>query len=220
MNNKGFIATSLLYSFFLLFCALILAYAASLAHNSLLLNKEIDRINEDLHSNKVLSSSKVGEYFRLNLCISEDKRDFFESEDTLDYIYIGNSGSNSILISKEINYKVSNLVFLNLFLNDIRVVNGSNVYVSRSMSYDDYNMISSNSSLLSNDTYYLIANNPSSYYSGSYYYNSSSKSLVGYSDDVSVYLRLAFDIDSSTRIIGGSGTVASPYILEGGASSC
>ena len=47
MNKKGFIATSLLYSFFLLFCALILVFIGNMAQKSLLLNKEIDQINED-----------------------------------------------------------------------------------------------------------------------------------------------------------------------------
>lgn len=220
MNKKGFIATSLLYSFFLLFCALILAYAASLAHNALLLNKEVDKINEDLHANKILSNSKIGEYFRLNLCISSDKKEYFENEDTLDYIFIGNRDSNSILISKEINYKVSNLELLNLFLQDIKVINGSNTYTSRSMSNDDYNMINTNNDILNNNTYYLIANNPLNYYTGSYYYNSSTKSLIEYNTSEAIYLRLAFDIESSTRITGGNGTIANPYILEGGASSC
>lgn len=220
MNNKGFIATSLLYSFFLLFCAIILAYAASLAHNSLLLNKEVDMINDDLHTNKILSNTKVGEYFRLNLCISEDKKAFFESVDTLNYIYIGNRNGNSTLISNEINYKVSNLELLNLFLNDIYVKNGLMTYISRSMSYDDYNMIKTNYDILNNDNYYLIANNPSNYYSGSYYYDSSSKTLKNYSTSTTIYLRLSFDILPNTRIIGGNGTLSSPYILEGGAVSC
>ena len=39
MNKKGFIATSLLYSFFLLFCALILVFIGNMAQKSLLLNK-------------------------------------------------------------------------------------------------------------------------------------------------------------------------------------
>ena len=64
MNKKGFIATSLLYSFFLLFCALILVFIGNMAQKSILLNKEIDQINEDLHSIKYLKDAKIGSYFR------------------------------------------------------------------------------------------------------------------------------------------------------------
>ena len=64
MNKKGFIATSLLYSFFLLFCAIILSFVGNLGHNTVLLNKAIDKINEDIHTTKYIYNVKVGDYFR------------------------------------------------------------------------------------------------------------------------------------------------------------
>ena len=83
MNKSGFIATSLLYSFFLLFCALILVFAINIGHNSILLNKEKDKINEDIHSNKRIMHAEVGSYFRLNVCVDKDKRNWFNSADTM-----------------------------------------------------------------------------------------------------------------------------------------
>ena len=50
MNKKGFIATSLIYSFFLVFCATLASYVAINIHNKMLLNRVTDQIREDLNS--------------------------------------------------------------------------------------------------------------------------------------------------------------------------
>ena len=108
MNKNGFIATSLLYSFFLLFCALILVFIGNMAQKSLLLNKEIDQINEDLHSIKYLKDAKIGSYFRLNVCVSSS---YFNQADTLDYIIFDNGTTNennmASLISKNYSFKLN-----------------------------------------------------------------------------------------------------------------
>ena len=64
MKKNGFIATSLLYSFFLIFCALLLTLVASYAHNRLLLNNLINNTKLELSdiNNRSASKLKVGDY--------------------------------------------------------------------------------------------------------------------------------------------------------------
>ena len=67
MNKKGFIATSLIYSFFLVFCATLASYVAINIHNKMLLNKVTDQIREDLNSTKYVTDMPVGSYVKFNV---------------------------------------------------------------------------------------------------------------------------------------------------------
>ena len=89
MNKKGFIATSILYSFFIVFCAMLLTYIGVLGHNSILVNKEKDLINEELHSMIYLSDAKDGDYFRLNV---NSNSSVFNSGDTINYFLVKYGG--------------------------------------------------------------------------------------------------------------------------------
>lgn len=240
MKNNGFIATSLLYSFFLLFCALILSFAASIGHNTILLNKEIDKINEDIHSNKQIKDAEIGSYFRLNVCITNDKKDFFNSSDTIDYIlfnkeYVGDSSDTyGQFISKNYLYKLNSLELLNQILNSIYIQNKKAQIFSRSMTEADFNTINDlndtnlKNKILTGDfisgSKYLLANNSDNYYSGSKVFDISTNSIDNIKDsDISsdaTFVRLAFEFKITTIIIGGDGTLSNPYILEGGASEC
>ena len=132
MNKKGFIATSLLYSFFLLFCALILVFIGNMAQKSILLNKEIDQINEDLHSIKYLKNAKIGSYFRLNVCVSSS---YFNQADTLDYIIFDNGTTNennmASLISKNYSFKLNSLELINNILDISRIESGKEMVDSK-----------------------------------------------------------------------------------------
>lgn len=244
MNKSGFIATSLLYSFFLLFCALILMFAINIGHNSILLNKEKNKVNEDIHSNKRIMHAEVGSYFRLNVCINKDKRELFNSADTMDYILFQNNDNGfGHLVAKNLSYKLNSLELLNEILNLVYVKNGQEKIISRSMSESDYNTIVSEKEgekldeniqkiILNSDfdnnkdelVKYLLANNKNNYYSGSKVYNvylQQPEEITN--DDITkgiIFVRLVFDINSLTKIIGGDGTLSNPYVLEGGASSC
>ncbi len=62
MNNKGFIATSLIYSFFLVFVAVISTIIATYAHNRILINNINDGIVDDLNTsiaNKYISLENI-----------------------------------------------------------------------------------------------------------------------------------------------------------------
>ena len=241
MNKKGFIATSLLYSFFLLFCALILVFIGNMAQKSLLLNKEIDQINEDLHSIKYLKDAKIGSYFRLNVCVSSS---YFNNPDTLDYIIFDNGTTTennmASLISKNYSFKLNSLELINNILSYISVKQGENTIESRSMTINDYEQKISKIedekvrklliySDFNYDTMYLLATDKNNYT------NSVIKIIENIdkntiptiqkfnNDDINnekVFVRLVFDIHNETMIIGGDGTSTNPFILKGGATPC
>lgn len=242
MNKKGFIATSLLYSFFLLFCALILVFIGNMAQKSLLLNKEIDQINEDLHSIKYLKDAKIGSYFRLNVCVSSS---YFNQADTLDYIIFDNGTTDenkmASLISKNYSFKLNSLELINNILGYISVKQGKNTIESRSMTINDYEQKISKIedekvrklliySDFNYDTMYLLATDKKNYTNSKVIEikeNIDKNTIPAIQDlnnnDINnekVFVRLVFDIHNETMIIGGDGTRTNPFILKGGATSC
>lgn len=242
MNKKGFIATSLLYSFFLLFCALILVFIGNMAQKSLLLNKEIDQINEDLHSIKYLKNAKIGSYFRLNVCVSSS---YFNQADTLDYIIFDNGTTDknnmASLISKNYSFKLNSLELINNILGYISVKQGVNTIESRSMTINDYEQKISKIedekvkklliySDFNYDTMYLLAADKKNYTNSKVIKikEDNDKNTIHEiqdlnNDDINnekVFVRLVFDIHNETMIIGGDGTSTNPFILKGGATPC
>ena len=242
MNKKGFIATSLLYSFFLLFCALILVFISNMAQKSLLLNKEIDQINEDLHSIKYLKDAKIGSYFRLNVCVSSS---YFNQADTLDYIIFDNGTTDknnmASLISKNYSFKLNSLELINNILGYISVKQGVNTIESRSMTINDYEQKISKIEdekarklLIYSDfnynTMYLLATDKNNYTNSKVIEikeNIDKNTIPAIqnlnNNDINnekVFVRLVFDIHNETMIIGGDGTSTNPFILKGGATPC
>ncbi len=69
MNNKGFIATSLIYSFFLIFITLFLTIIADYLQNKVLLNTIEKGIKEDINSTIGIQDFEVGDklYFVENI---------------------------------------------------------------------------------------------------------------------------------------------------------
>lgn len=242
MNKKGFIATSLLYSFFLLFCALILVFIGNMAQKSILLNKEIDQINEDLHSIKYLKDAKIGSYFRLNVCVSSS---YFNKADTLDYIIFDNGTTDknnmASLISKNYSFKLNSLELINNILGYISVKQGVNTIESRSMTINDYEQKISKLedekvrklliySDFNYDTMYLLATDKNNYTNSKVIEikeNIDKNTIPAIqnlnNNDINnekVFVRLVFDIHNETMIIGGDGTSTNPFILKGGATPC
>lgn len=242
MNKKGFIATSLLYSFFLLFCALILVFIGNMAQKSILLNKEIDQINEDLHSIKYLKNAKIGSYFRLNVCVSSS---YFNQADTLDYIIFDNGTTDknnmASLISKNYSFKLNSLELINNILGYISVKQGVNTIESRSMTINDYEQKISKIedekvrklliySDFNYDTMYLLAADKNNYTNSKVIKikeNIDKNTIPAIqnlnNNDINnekVFVRLVFDIHNETMIIGGDGTSTNPFILKGGATPC
>ncbi len=69
MNNKGFIATSLIYSFFLIFITLFLTIIADYLQNKVLLNTIEKGIKEDINNSMGIQDFEVGDklYFVENI---------------------------------------------------------------------------------------------------------------------------------------------------------
>lgn len=69
MNNKGFIATSLIYSFFLIFVTLFLTIIADYLQNKVLLNTIEKGIKEDINNSMGIQDFEVGDklYFVENV---------------------------------------------------------------------------------------------------------------------------------------------------------
>lgn len=96
MNNKGFIATSLIYSFFLIFVTLFLTIVADYLQDKVLLNTIEKGIKDDINNSVGIQDFEVGDilYFMndLNWCGSG-----FSS---------CNLNTSTQYIIKEINYKI------------------------------------------------------------------------------------------------------------------
>ena len=220
MKRNGFIATSLLYTFFLVFCALVLSFVGLIATNTITLSKQIESINEDLHTHIKIKDVQIGSYFRLNTC---SRSNIYSPNETMLY-YLINKDPTGVFLSKEVSYKLSNLEFLNEVINKIYVKNGAVSYNSRSMSEADYDIINAYSDItlkekilnfkeedISNaeDINYLLANNPTNLFAGSKVYNSKTGLIQKYTDYITAnptvisYIRNAFEIDVNTNIISG-----------------
>ena len=213
-----------------------------MAQKSLLLNKEIDQINEDLHSIKYLKNAKIGSYFRLNVCVSSS---YFNQADTLDYIIFDNGTTDknnmASLISKNYSFKLNSLELINNILGYISVKQGVNTIESRSMTINDYEqkiskiedekvkklLIYSDFNL---DSMYLLATDKKNYTNSKVIKikEDNDKNTIHEiqdlnNDDINnekVFVRLVFDIHNETMIIGGDGTSTNPFILKGGATPC
>lgn len=70
MNNKGFIATSLIYSFFLIFITLFLTIIADYLQNKVLLNTIEKGIKEDINSTIGIQDFEVGDKLYFNVGVS------------------------------------------------------------------------------------------------------------------------------------------------------
>ena len=70
MNNKGFIATSLIYSFFLIFVTLFLGIIADYLQDKVLLNTIEKGIKEDLNSTMGIQDFEVGDKLYFNVDVS------------------------------------------------------------------------------------------------------------------------------------------------------
>ena len=213
-----------------------------MAQKSILLNKEIDQINEDLHSIKYLKDAKIGSYFRLNVCVSSS---YFNQGDTLDYIIFDNGTTNennmASLISKNYSFKLNSLELINNILSYISVKQGENTIESRSMTINDYEQKISKIedekvrklliySDFNYDTMYLLATDKNNYTNSKVIKikENIDKNTIPTKQNLNnndinnekVFVRLVFDIHNETMIIGGDGTSTNPFILKGGATPC
>jgi len=242
MKNKGFIATSLIYSFFLIFCMVLLAVISTSAHNKNLLNRANENIRTDLMG-KTLGESQNGSYVtltinHLTINTSDVKWIVFSSDDSETLLV-----SDSVVLSaKDIDNDLSN--DLSSLKSTISNMQNSCVSSVRIINIDDFNKMKNNADSkekvlafagagsISNiniindtdNTNYIIETDTNSYQLYTYK-PSSSNNLTTYKNEVfnnlsnltsdnELNVRLVISIASNVTIIGGNGNFTNPYSID------
>lgn len=103
-EKNGFIATSLLYSFFLVFCALLMALVTTFVHNQLLLSNLTSGIKEDLSfaGSKTAVGLSIGDYVKMPLFSNERA---INLQDTLWIVSSVNEDNTISLVSSKSVFK-------------------------------------------------------------------------------------------------------------------
>jgi hypothetical protein len=131
MKKNGFIATSLIYSFFLFFCALLVGFVAMSVHNKTLVDKLDDDIKKELLDKKDISSLEIGNYVKANILSSYDEKSVkwmvYKIDKDNNYVYLI---SDSYLYQSAYDKYESvttdlNSKFHNVYLNNIDLPNSS-----------------------------------------------------------------------------------------------
>lgn len=228
MKKNGFIATSLIYSFFLVFCALVVSFVSANVSNKVLLRKEIEAIREDINSQKFLKDAQIGTYIRISL-----KNELITDFNQINYIIVKQDNTNSktlvmpvidIINAYKPTYSITNLDFKNLVNKEISNPNES---ASCYDSQDDISPLDKeikeaiqNSEYLKN--LLILENNEILGYLSSQvdtnnisYYQLKAEAAEPQASDNYYQLRPYVKIDSSKKILAGDGTKGSPFFVEG-----
>lgn len=240
MNKKGFIATSLIYSFFLVFCAMIASYVAINIHNKMLLNRVITQIKEDLNTQKYLKDIEVGNHVKVN--VKYNLSDLNVDISDLDYLVTDINDNTVTLVSNGIaftlNPETNNNFGLTQEAINYQLTNFSNSCASnfRTLTIDDLDLFfniedkETMKNLINVNLYYLIIDRDGIDY---FAYNDDIESayqngtiddmrteivnnlFVNIDNDEQIGVRLVLELQPNIMIKGGEGTDLSPYVLEG-----
>lgn len=139
MNNKGFIATSLIYSFFLIFITLFLTIIADYLQNKVLLNTIEKGIKEDLNNSMGIQDFEVGSFIGLSTDTCDittaklyviSKVDYYNNKIILYSLdktdSNGNANYNDILKDIDTGYK--NATYFNKILYSFKDNTGNKSY--------------------------------------------------------------------------------------------
>ena len=135
MNNKGFIATSLIYSFFLIFITLFLTIIADYLQNKVLLNTIEKGIKDDINSTMGIQDFEVGSFIGLSTDTCDittaklyviSKVDYNNNEIILYSLDTTTDESNDIRTDIDTGYK--NATYFNKILYSFKDSNGSKSY--------------------------------------------------------------------------------------------
>ena len=228
--KKGFIATSLIYSFFLIFCAVLLGYVAISLHNKNLINKTGNDLIDEF-SRKDVRSAPLGSYFKISL----DHPVINVSDVKWISVIHGNSVSNgttgtylisdSIVISNKERTKSAADRFNSI--NDL--ISGFDSCYAKSINVAGPPIISSiiNSSKIDESLKKTILNIGIDYVLGRnqgsvIYYDTENSSVKnnGVASDMDFNVRLIMIVPSGLSIMGGNGTSNNPYILGNSDGTC
>ena len=238
MNKNGFIATSLIYSFFLVFCAVLLSYISISAHNKNLLKNANDKIRFDIQ-NKTINNIEVGSSIKLNLSNSSYNLKnitwelFYNQEGTAEFI-----SSSIILSNKDINYINYYLSTLknDCMIDKARVITKQDIYNKIKDNIKDVlilkNLLNTTDILgnnvgIGNTISYLIkeGNDYKKYnylslgndnISLSEFTNSNltNSNIISINENENINVRAVITLPTNIGIIGGNGSKGNPYILN------
>ncbi len=231
-KNKGFIATSLLYSFFLVFCALLLALVGSFMHNRVLLDHTVENIKKDLSTatNKTLILTEVGDYVKIPLFSSRADINL----ENVKWIVAGHDASNKTitLVSDNVVVMTNNYRNINLFNEEVNSY--FNLYTTGSTSgsyvrsltnqditnFQSISNITIRKALLSEGNPFLYRNTSNNrFYLYRYTCTTSDTCSVTTNQllqttNTNLYgLRLMITLADTTPIASGAGTINDPYNL-------
>lgn len=229
-KNQGFIATSLLYSFFLVFCALLLALVGSFMHNRVLLDHTVDNIKKELSNalDKKISLTEIGNYVKMPLFSSiadvnlEDIKWIVASKNTVNKT-ITLISDNAVVMTN--NYR--NIAAFNEEVNsyfNLYTTGSTNSSYVRSVtnqditSFQNVTDITIRKALLSEGNSYLYHNTTNNnFYLYQYTCTTSDTCSVItnqklQSTNTTLYgLRLIVTLADTTPIVSGNGTSNDPY---------
>ena len=149
MNKRGFIATALIYSFFLIFCAVLVSFIGMSEHNKNLLSKANDNIREDLKL-KLLGNTEYGSYVYLDIVDSNINLS------DLSWIVFNHDASNTLLVSDSIVYSIKDnngilyddVAFINNTINEFsingEVLKAPTNKTIRIITYTDFDLMKTN----------------------------------------------------------------------------
>lgn len=234
MKKNGFIATSLIYSFFLIFCALLVSYVSIYLHNKNLLGKITDEIKTDLTTNKIL-----GDVIKTGLYVKAPIYSATYANNDIKWIIIGSDNDNVILLSDSINFLTSNYNYSDQANLTAQYNTFKSVYLGNATypSIDNLNTIKNSNDIsddqktsildggvcsseaCQNDTNNIITK--TYFYSNNKFYKYVSydnvingEELIYNESAVSVGARVVATVNKKAIITAGDGTSSNPYVLK------
>lgn len=227
MKNKGFIASTLLYTFFIIFCAVLITFIGINVHNNNLLKHVEKETQADLQK-KTLGDIKYGSYVKFNPRNSNLKTD------NIKWIYFNKPGSDrielvsdSIVIKKGSSLNIDTALSLvddDCFISSPRVLNYNDFYVSIynnvQSSINKYNIAKSIESyiiyFLQNGKYYKYNFNQNYSISDIEDIYDPTKNLTEISNinTSELNIRIVITLGTKMEVTGGRGTYYNPYTIS------
>lgn len=213
MRKNGFIATSLIYSFFLVFCALLVGYVSLYLHNKNLLDNISNEIKDDLLSQKKISDKAfIGAFVEVPIFSAN-----FKSYDLTDSFLVYSKTDSQIKLVSTRTFPTVNYNDTNNLLKDYRTYKGLYLNKINYLLKTDISLmqtLSSKNDLLNIGGAYLFMD-------GNVPYNCSLNDACTYPYVLNTTGTLAFanarasiELNVNAIVTGGNGTRSNPFILS------
>lgn len=228
-KNSGFIATSLLYSFFLIFCTILLSLVGTFLHNRTLHNNTIDNIKESLSNvgKRTVADIEVGSYVKIpvftsGITININNMNWIvssiNSDNTItlvsdNIVMMTNSIKDAAILQEEVNR------FYNMYTTGSTSKNYMTYFTKELItSFEGITDVLLRKSLLSNNSeYFYYDQSGNSFYLYQYSCDINDqcsvkkRTKIAQNDSAQYGLRLVMTISSSTPISSGIGVLNNPY---------